>query len=250
MLPICLGEACKTAGFMLDAAKTYVAEAVLGRSTTTGDIEGELLREAPVPELTTAAIESAMARFTGPIEQVPPMYSALKHRGQRLYELAREGREVPRKPRPVTIHELRLLSWRAGILEFRVHCSKGTYIRTLAEDLAASLGTCAHLRALRRLRVEPFAEQDMLTFGEAEQLAEDGTLDAHLRAPDAGLRAWPRVELDAAGAAAFSHGNPVDCDTMETGPARVYGPGDRLLGLGEVSCDGRLKARRVFNLPC
>src|SRR5210317_1676557 len=136
MLPICLGEASKTAGYMLDASKTYVAEAVLGIATTTGDIEGEVSGHQQVPDTGPAAIEAALERFRGTIEQVPPMYSALKHEGQPLYKLAREGREVERQPRAVTIHSLELLSWEPPDLVFRARCSKGTYVRTLAEDLA------------------------------------------------------------------------------------------------------------------
>ena len=126
MLPICLGEASKTAAFMLDADKTYEAVACIGTATETGDIEGEVVREDAVPDLDAAAIEAAMQKFRGPIEQVPPMYSALKHQGQPLYKLAREGKEVQRDARPVTIHELELLSWESPELVFRVCCSKGT----------------------------------------------------------------------------------------------------------------------------
>ena len=173
MLPICLGEASKTAGFMLDASKTYIAAAFLGKATTTGDIEGETSREMKVPDLDNAQINAVLNEFLGEIEQVPPMYSALKHQGQPLYKLARAGQEVARKARPVTIHSLELLNWAPPILEFRVHCSKGTYVRTLAEDIAEKLGSCAHLRSLRRLDVEPFREKDMITLEELLARAED-----------------------------------------------------------------------------
>ena len=157
MLPICLGEASKTAGFMLDASKTYLARALLGQATTTGDIEGEIRATAPVPELAAEGVAAVLARFVGPIEQVPPMYSALKHEGQPLYRLARAGREVERAARAVTIHALELVAWEKPYLTFRVRCSKGTYVRTLAEDIAVALGSCAHLVGLRRLAVEPFS---------------------------------------------------------------------------------------------
>jgi tRNA pseudouridine55 synthase len=248
MLPVCLGEASKTAGFMLDAAKTYVAEARLGEATSTGDIEGEVVAEAPVPGADCAPILAALARFEGRIRQIPPMYSALKHDGQPLYKLARAGLEVPRAAREVTIRELRLLRWEPPLLVFRVHCSKGTYVRTLAEDIGLELGSRAHLTALRRLAVEPFCENDMLGLGALEAMREAGTLERCLLAPDAGLQAWPVVALDQADAARFGHGNRVEGVAAAAGPVRVYGPAGLLLGLGEVNAERVLEARRVFNL--
>jgi tRNA pseudouridine55 synthase len=246
MLPICLGEASKTAAFMLDAAKTYVAEARLGQATSTGDIEGHVVAEAPVPGAECAPIRAALARFEGPIRQVPPMYSALKHEGQPLYKLARAGREVPRAAREVTVHALQLLSWEPPVLVFRVHCSKGTYVRTLAEDIGLELGSRAHLTALRRLAVEPFDESGMLGLGQLEAMRETGTLERCLLAPDAGLQSWPAVSLCEADAARFGHGNPVEGVAAAAGLVRVYGPGGLLLGLGEVTGERVLAARRVF----
>jgi tRNA pseudouridine55 synthase len=249
MLPICLGEASKTAAFMLDAAKTYVALALLGQATTTGDIEGEVSETAPLPVMTGDEVKQVLSRFIGRIEQTPPMYSALKHEGQPLYRLARAGREVPRQPREVTIHELEMLEWKPPLLEFRVRCSKGTYVRTLAEDIARAMGSCAHLRALRRLEVEPFEESGMITLEALEALARDGALERCLLPPDAGLQDWPVVTLDEVEALRFGHGNPVP---GTIGPAaglvRVYGPGARLLGLGEVTPGRILEARRVMQL--
>jgi tRNA pseudouridine55 synthase len=176
------------------------------------------------------------------------MYSALKHKGQPLYRLARAGREVPREAREVTIHELELVAWQPPVLQFRVRCSKGTYVRTLAEDIAGKMGSCAHLQALRRLEVEPFRESDMVTPEQLEAMAVDGRIDQCLLPPDAGLRDWPIVRLDGDGAMRFGHGNPVAADTGETGPVRVYGPQGVLLGLGEIGSDSMLKARRVMNI--
>jgi tRNA pseudouridine55 synthase len=176
MLPICLGEASKTAGFMLGASKTYLATACLGQATATGDIEGDVIEELPVPDLTAADIEQAFSSFRGGIEQIPPMYSALKLGGQPLYKLAREGKVVDREPRKVIIHSLELLGWEAPLLEFRVHCSKGTYVRTLAEDIARAVGSCAHLKALRRIEVEPFKEKGMISLQAVEQAVEEGTV--------------------------------------------------------------------------
>jgi tRNA pseudouridine55 synthase len=247
MLPICLGEASKTATFMLDAAKTYLAQAVLGRATATGDVEGDIVERQPVPTLALAEIQSVLAGFLGPIEQVPPMYSALKHQGQPLYKLARSGREVPREPRTVTIHSIEPVLWESPVLVFRVECSKGTYVRTLAEDIARRLGTCAHLRALRRLSVGRFVESGMFSLDDLVARAAAGTLDEALLPPDAGLADWPVVELDDRAAVRFGHGNPIVGIAAAPGPVRVYGPGG-LLGLGEVTVGNQLKAKRIMNL--
>ncbi len=249
MLPVCLGEASKTAAFMLDADKIYRARMVLGAATATGDTEGDVVKRAMVPEIGTDAVRRIQRRFTGRIEQVPPMYSALKHRGTPLYRLAREGREVERKPRPVTIHRLELLGWNPPHLEFEVQCSKGTYVRTLAEDIGLALGSCAHLDALRRLAVGPFEPDLMESLEALEAAAEDGSLESHLLPVDAGLPNWPAVLLDGQAAGGFRHGNPQRTTAVETGLVRVYGPGSVLLGLGELGADGTLRARRVFNLP-
>jgi tRNA pseudouridine55 synthase len=248
MLPICLGEASKTAGFMLDALKTYLATALLGRATTTGDIEGETSREMEVPDLDHAQINAVLSEFRGEIEQVPPMYSALKHQGQPLYKLARAGQEVARKARPVTIHSLELVNWAPPILEFRVHCSKGTYVRTLAEDIAEKLGSCAHLRSLRRLRVEPFREQDMITLEELLSRAESESLEDCLLPVDSGLAGWPSVTLEESTMIRFRHGNPVEQVVGAAGPVLVYGPEKKLLGIGEILPDSRLKPKRIMNM--
>ena len=247
MLPICLGEASKTAAFMLDAEKTYEAQARLGIATETGDIEGEVLREEALPEIDAAKIEQAMQALRGPIEQVPPMYSALKHKGQPLYKLAREGKVVERAPRPVTIHELDCLGWEPPDLVFRARCSKGTYIRTLAEDLAGALDSCAHLRALRRLEVSPFSGAGMVTLEELEAQVEAGDPESLLLPVDAGLQSWPIIELDEARTTRFSHGNPVEAPGTP-GLVRVYGPGGCLLGLGEIFSERLLKPKRIMNL--
>ena len=247
MLPICLGEASKTAAFMLDANKTYEARARLGVATETGDTEGAVVREEAAPELNVAEIETVLERFTGSIEQVPPMYSALKHEGQPLYKLAREGKEVERKPRTVTIHSLELIAWEAPDLLFRVRCSKGTYVRTLAEDIAEALGSCAHLAALRRLEAGPFSG-GMVSLEELEIRAEAGDPESLLLPVDAGLEGWPLETLDENAARRFSHGNPVPAASQTAGNVRVYGPANRLLGIGEITEENLLKPRRIMNL--
>ena len=246
MLPVCFGEASKTAGFMLDASKKYLASARFGQATATGDVEGEIISELPVPDFSTEDFERAFKGFRGPIEQIPPMYSALKLKGQPLYKLAREGKEVERKPRSVTIHSLELISWEAPLLQFSVHCSKGTYVRTLAEDIAVAMGTCAHLQALRRTGVSPFREEGMISLQDIEQAVEEQRQDSLLLLTDAGLEDWPVVTLEDQPGSRFSHGNPVPVKEKHDGNVRVYNRQGQLLGLGELRPDGELHPRRVF----
>ena len=248
MLPICLGEASKTAGFMLDASKRYLATARLGQATATGDTEGDVVREMPVPALTPKAIDAVFESFRGVIEQVPPMYSALKHQGQPLYKLARAGKEVERKPRSVIIHGLELIAWNKPLLVFSVHCSKGTYVRTLAEDIAEKLGSCAHLQALRRLDVEPFREADMISLDELVRTAEAGQQDSLLLPLDAGLESWPVVRLGGEEQVRFTHGNPAPVQETHCGNVRVYAQSGEILGLGEVRGDHKVHPKRLFIL--
>ena len=246
MLPVCFGEASKTAGFMLDASKTYLASARFGQATATGDVEGEIISELPVPDFSAEDFERAFEGFRGPIEQVPPMYSALKLQGQPLYKLARAGKEVERKPRSVTIHSLELITWEAPVLQFSVHCSKGTYIRTLAEDIAETMGNCAHLQALRRTGVSPFREEGMISLQEIEQAVQEERQDSLLLPSDAGLESWPVVCLEDEAGSRFSHGNPVTVTETHDGNVRVYNRQGQLLGLGELRPDSELRPRRVF----
>jgi tRNA pseudouridine55 synthase len=248
MLPICLGEASKTAGYLLDAVKTYRATALFGESTNTADTEGEVTATAALPDADANAMDTAMDAFRGDILQVPPMYSALKRDGKPLYKLARQGIEVERLPRPVTIHSLHLLRWTPPLLDFEVVCSKGTYIRTLAEDLAKSMGSCAHLVALRRLAIDAFGKGPMVTLEELGQALDEDRLDQSLLAVDAGLPDWPLVTLDVVSMDRFCHGNPVATGLTANPHVRVYSCENRLLGLGSVLEDGQLQPRRVFNI--
>ena len=248
MLPICLGEASKTARFMLETSKRYVATARLGQATATGDTEGDVVRQMSVPALTAKAIDAAFESFRGAIEQVPPMYSALKHQGQPLYKLARDGIEVERKSRTVIIHGLELIAWDEPLLVFRVHCSKGTYVRTLAEDIAEKLGTCAHLQALRRLDVEPFREADMISLDELERTALAGRQDSLLLPLDTGLESWPMIQLSGEEQVRFTHGNPAPVQAILRGKVRVYALSGEILGLGEVRDDHKVHPKRLFNL--
>ena len=244
MLPICLGEASKTAAYMLEASKVYRAVACLGKATSSGDIEGEVIREQEVPDLDVSQINTVLGSFLGEILQIPPMYSALKHQGQPLYKLARQGISVERKARPVTIFQLELVSWQSPYLSFEANCSKGTYIRTLAEDICTALGCCGYLQELRRLSVEPFSPAGMVSMAEIEQAVEQGRADELLMPLDAGLLAWPALELDRETAERFCHGNPVPGGQV-CGKVRVFGTGG-ILGLGEVRQDGTLQPQRVF----
>jgi tRNA pseudouridine55 synthase len=250
MLPICLGEASKTAAFMLEAGKRYEATARLGEATATGDLEGRIIQSCPVPEIDPENLAGVMEQFVGKIEQIPPMYSALKHQGRPLYEYARAGVEIDRPARPVTIHQIELLNWQSPDLSFSVHCSKGTYIRTLAEDIAKALGSCAYLVQLRRTAAEPFDGFPMQTLEHLQQASDQDELQGCLLPVDAGLAGWPKVNVDSDQQHKFRHGNrfPISVADPEISQLRVYGPDDDLLGLAELTSEGLLKPTRVFNL--
>lgn len=250
MLPICLGEASKTAAFMLEAGKKYRATAKFGEATTTGDIEGEVIQTCPTPDIDAEKLIQMLQNFVGDIEQVPPMYSALKHKGKPLYEYARAGIEIERPARPVTIHEMNLVAWQSPKLSFDVHCSKGTYIRTLAEDIATALGSCAHLVQLRRISVEPFESYPMVSLEQLQNAKDHGGLEGFLLPVDVGLHDWPMIHLNAEQRAKFSHGNhfPVSLEGLSTGKVRVYDANDKLLGLADISKENTLYPARVFNL--
>lgn len=248
MLPICMGEATKMSAFLLDADKEYLVTLRFGSRTDTADAEGRVTEEAPVPALDTASIESALANFTGEIMQVPPMYSALKQGGKRLYELARQGIEVEREPRPVTIHELELVGWTSPDLSLRVLCSKGTYVRTLAEDIAAALGSLAHVVSLRRLAVGPYRDA-MVSVEQLETLASEGlsALDAQLVPVDSAVATWPRVDLTRDMAYYLLRGQALQVPGAPgEGWMRLYGPQGRFLGVGEVEADGRVAPKRLI----
>jgi len=252
MLPLCFGEATKVSGFLLDADKRYAVTCKLGQRTATADAEGEVTATAAVPVLNSASIEKALSLFRGEIQQIPPMYSALHHQGQRLYDLAREGIEVERESRPVTIHELTLAGYTADTLSLDVRCSKGTYIRTLVEDVAQALGTLAHVTVLRRLSVGPFGTDSVmytLEVLEASKLEGTEALDALLLPVDYAVLHWPKAELLGDTAWYFTRGQAVlVAGTPASGLLRVYGEG-RFLGVGEILEDGRLAPKRLMNLP-
>lgn len=243
LLPLLFGEATKFAQFGLEAAKEYVADVRLGSSTTTGDVEGEVLERLPVT-VGERALARALAQFRGDIEQVPPMYSALKRDGQPLYALARAGQTVEREARRVTVHELELMAREDDLLRLRIRCSKGTYVRQIAVDLGLALGTAAHLEALRRTAVaglrldQSVALDDLQALGEASRLA-------WLLPPDRLLEHLPRIDLEAAAAARFANGQSVRAEGAHHGPCRVY-LGGELLGVGEGGAGGELQPSRLI----
>lgn len=249
MLPICLGEATKVAGYLLEGDKEYTFTARFGARRSTGDLEGEVVEECEVPQDLAAALRAVIPAFTGPVSQVPPMYSALKRDGQPLYKLARQGIEVERQARQLVIHRLALLTTAGDEATLHVRCSKGTYVRTLAEDLARAAGSCAHLTALRRTGVAPFPGTAMSTLDSVE--ANPG--GACLLAPDAALAHLPEVLLDAEGARRLRLGQSVGCPDAELQPglARVYAAGSRFLGIGQIGPGETgsriLKPVRLFN---
>lgn len=245
LLPLCFGEATKFSADLLDADKTYEATLRLGVTTDSGDSEGQVTATATV-DVAESDILRVLPQFTGDILQVPPMHSALKRDGRPLYELARQGIEVERQPRPVTIHRIDLLAFAGDEVRLSVSCSKGTYIRVLAADIGAVLGCGAHLIALRRTRVGDLTLATAATLAELDAIPE-GEREQRLQAVDALLQSLPRVDLDAAAENRFSHGNPVDLPAGLSGKIRVYGQG-RLLGVGEPGPESRLWPKRLVQL--
>jgi tRNA pseudouridine55 synthase len=244
MLPICIGEATKVAGFLLDGDKSYEFTARFGGRSSTGDLEGEIVEQAPVPTDLEAALRVVMPRFLGPIEQIPPMYSALKRDGQPLYKLARLGLEVERAARSLTIHELVLRRVEGNEALFFVRCSKGTYVRTLAEDIARTAGSAAHLSLLRRTAVAPFANEAMISLDELAAAPER----ARLLPPDSALAHLPAVILGADAAQRLGMGQRVLLPSaLPPGQARIYAEDGRFLGIGECEDDAGLKPVRLFN---
>ena len=252
MLPICLGEATKISAFLLDSDKRYRLACQLGVGTNTGDAEGEVIDTQDATAITEQDILAVLPEFIGEIEQVPPMFSALKHNGERLYDLARQGIEVERKPRSITIYNIDYISLTTDeqqrvILELDVECSKGTYVRTLAEDIAKKLDCCAHITALRRLSVGPYSG-DMVTIDDLIALSEEGqdALDACLQPIDSGVADWPDVRLGSDAAFYVRQGQPVLVPHAPTeGWVRIYDQ-SHFLGLGEIQDDGLVAPRRMI----
>ena len=250
LLPICLGEATKLSAFLLDADKRYWVRIRLGVTTATGDAEGAVVDQSAIPHLTGPIVNEVLGSFLGTTEQIPPMYSALKHKGERLYKLAREGVEVERKPRQITIHKLQLEELGDGFLDVDVHCTKGTYIRTLAEDIGRALGCGAHVEQLRRTEVGPYRLVDAVAMSKLEEQATSGleTLDQLLQPLDSALSHIPAVRLDSDSAFYLSQGQSVFVANAPTaGLVRIFRGQDRFLGVGQILPDGKVAPKRLLN---
>ncbi len=251
MLPICLGEATKLSAQLLDADKTYQVTMRLGVATDTADADGQVVAQSAWAHVNSARLSEVLPQFLGAGEQIPPMYSALKHQGKRLYEIARSGGEVERPARPIRIHRLELLGMTGADVCLEVNCSKGTYVRTLVEDIAAAVNTHAHVIALRRTALGPFTGP-MVSAEELTGLQErEGSeaLDSLLLPPAAALADWPRVDLDADACFYFRRGQAMQVRGAPlNGAVAVFGPDDLLLGLAAIDADGRVAPRRLLEL--
>jgi len=249
LLPICLGGATKFSAFLLDADKHYRVRVQLGVTTTTADAEGDILAETPVVGVGEQDLRAALARFQGPIEQMPPMYSAVKHQGERLYKLARRGIEVERTPRTVNINRIELRGFQSPEFEMDVHCSKGTYVRTLAADLGQTLGCGGHVAGLRRTGVGPYLEPEarFVTLDEVEQCALTEGLDALLLPLESALDHWPAVSLSEDAAFYLRQGQAVLVPQAPTqGLVRLYDPSRRFIGVGAILDDGKVQPKRLL----
>jgi tRNA pseudouridine55 synthase len=245
MLPICFGEATKFSQFLLDANKRYFVVAQLGEKTNTGDAEGEIIKTRPVAHFSREQLEQHLEKFRGPIEQIPSMFSAIKHQGQPLYKLARQGIEIERKSRAVTIHELILVDHSENTLTLTVHCSKGTYIRNLVEDLGEQLGCGAHVAELRRLAVDPYQESQMISFPDLEKRDHD-QLTALLIPISTLVQDYPKISLAEASAFYLNQGQAVMVPNAPTSGFVSLYANEQFLGIGEVLEDGKITPRRLI----
>lgn len=249
MLPICFGEATKFSQFMLDADKVYRVQAKLGERTDTSDADGEVVETREVAPYSEAQVEAVLQRFRGNIMQVPSMFSALKHQGQPLYKLARQGIEVERKARPVTIHQLDVLHFEGDCLELYVACTKGTYVRTLVDDIGQALGCGAHVTVLRRLRAGAYKEDDMITMDALQALVDQQDwpqLNALLWPDDSMVSEYPEVQLSETSTFYLARGQSVQVPgAPNDGLVRVYSQAHHFLGVGEIDEDGKVAPKRL-----
>ncbi|CAI0763456.1 tRNA pseudouridine synthase B [Serratia entomophila] len=255
MLPICLGEATKFSQFLLDSDKRYRVIARLGQRTDTSDADGQIVQERPV-NFTQAQLDAALDSFRGDIQQVPSMYSALKYQGKKLYEYARQGIEVPREARSITVYELQFIRWEGDELELEIHCSKGTYIRTITDDLGELLGCGAHVIYLRRLQVATYPIERMVTLeqlnalleqAQAQEIAPGELLDPLLMPMDSPVENYPEVNLLPVVAGYVKQGQPVQvAGAPASGMVRITeGEARKFIGVGDIADDGRVAPRRL-----
>jgi tRNA pseudouridine55 synthase len=252
LLPICFGEATKLSAFLLDADKHYQVRVKLGETTTTADAEGEVLETADPSGVTEADLRAMLGEFLGEQDQLPPMYSAIKHQGERLYKLARQGVEVEREPRTIHIHALELMNFGLPEFEMNVHCSKGTYVRTLAEDIGKRLGCGAHVVGLRRTGVGPYDDQSMLSLEQVQSAFADKRfqeMDDWLLPLESALSDWPEVKLTPDAAFYMKQGQPILVPNAPTsGWVRLYANQTEFLGVGQILEDGRVAPKRLMQV--
>lgn len=249
VLPICLGEATKVSSYLLDADKRYQVRCQLGVITDSGDSDGNVVSEHAIPTLTKNNLLDIIPQFLGQQQQVPPMYSALKHQGQPLYKLARKGIEVERKARTVTIYDIQLLELTEDSFVLDVTCSKGTYIRTLVEDISHALNTGGHVTMLRRVAAAGYDLEQAITIEQLEQLAEQGQaiLDSQLLPTEDALSDWPSIAIDDEKVVALRHGQRIHVEQAYQQPqVRLFDTDKQFLGLGEMSENGDIAPKRVF----
>lgn len=252
MLPLCFGEATKFSQFLLESDKCYQVTVKLGIKTTTGDAEGEIIATKPVTSLSHEQLLNVLQLFEGSIQQIPPMYSAIKVQGRPLYELARKGIEIDRQPRTVQIHRLRLVSYTQDSLDLDIYCSKGTYIRTLAEDIGEKLGFGAHVISLHRSMVSPYDQAKMYTFEELETLQQKGSdaLTQLLLPIETAVQRLQAIKLSTSAQFYLRTGQPVIVPHLPTeGMIRLYSQANQFLGIGEMMEDGRVAPRRLISQP-
>lgn len=245
LLPICFGEATKFSQYLLSADKTYLVSLRLGVRTETGDTEGEVIATRPVPVVTTADLETLFDRFRGEIEQIPSMYSALKHQGQPLYKFARQGITIARESRRLTVHRLTLLQHTADTVQFELHCSKGTYVRTLVDDFGEALGCGAHVTQLRRLSVGAFSAEQMISLAALEEASVD-SLEQFLLPVESALAQWPQIIASESAVFYLRQGHPVVIPHAPvSGWVCLVDKQNQFLGIGEIAEDGKVAPRRL-----
>jgi len=249
VLPICLGEATKLSAYLLDGDKRYHVTCQLGTITDSGDSDGTILEQLPIPEITEQGLLKVIEQFKGEQQQVPPMYSALKHKGQPLYKFARQGIEIERKSRSVKIYDITLIAFDQNSFTLDVRCSKGTYIRTLVEDISQALGTGGHVTMLRRVESAGYKIEDAVSIEEIEAIAEKGltALDDMLLPSEDALPDWPSVAVNEQQVLALRQGQTAQVsDVFKSAQIRLFDQENTFLGLGEMTESGTVSPKRVF----
>ena len=249
LLPVCLGEATKVSAYMLEDDKRYQTVIQLGVMTDTGDVDGTVIERKKVPEISNEQLSTCLEQFIGEIEQVPPMYSALKHNGKKLYELAREGITVERKARKITIYAIECLDFSNSLLTLDVKCSKGTYIRTLAEDIGHTLGCGATVKELRRTEAGQFVLANARIIEKLQAMESDEDLQALLIAVDKPLQSMPAIQVSQIEADLIQQGQRISgpVGNVKSGMCRLYHE-EQFLGLGEMLMDAKIQPKKLFNL--